>query len=313
MSLFLLEEVSKSTFAVEILLTIALLFLVGSMGGYCLEVLFRRIFTAKRWVNPGFMRGPWLPLYGFGLLLMFFLSYFLALAFHKVIPFYNPLGGLFGVEQACGPTVYDLIMIFSMTASMILLEFLAGLIFVKGFHVRLWDYSNMKGNIMGIICPLFSFFWFVIAVVYYYALNPFVYRLFWNMYEYIFGYATGATAAHFGLIFLLGIIYGVLLLDFITSADIFGKISKAARNSNVVAKFEKMKEEQKLQKKEFKEKMREQIPQLFKKPSALSDASEKTKQVITKLKSAVMIDPEKGSTSENYDENGRPVKETEDK
>ena len=59
--------------------------------------------------------------------------------------------------------------------------------------------------------------------------------------------------------------------------------------------------------------MREQIPQLFKKPSVLSDASKKTKQVITKLKSAVMIDPEKGSTAKNYDENGRPVKETEDK
>ena len=34
------------------------LFLVGCMAGYALEVLFRRFVTAKKWVNPGFMKGP---------------------------------------------------------------------------------------------------------------------------------------------------------------------------------------------------------------------------------------------------------------
>lgn len=35
---------------------------------------------------------------------------------------------------------------------MTLLELVAGLIFVKGFKVRLWDYTNDRGNFKGIIC-----------------------------------------------------------------------------------------------------------------------------------------------------------------
>ena len=56
---------------VQAILLYLFLFLTGAFLGYLLEVLFRRFFTAKKWVNPGFMRGPWLPLYGFGVVLMF--------------------------------------------------------------------------------------------------------------------------------------------------------------------------------------------------------------------------------------------------
>lgn len=40
-----------------------------------------------------------------------------------------------------------------------LLEYITGLIFVKGMKIRLWDYSRRWGNIQGIICPLFSLLW----------------------------------------------------------------------------------------------------------------------------------------------------------
>ena len=42
-------------------------FIIGSFLGYIAEVLFRRFVSMKRWINPGFLRGPCLPLYGFGL------------------------------------------------------------------------------------------------------------------------------------------------------------------------------------------------------------------------------------------------------
>lgn len=309
MNLLLIEEVSASVFATELFIMIALLFLLGSCSGYLLEVLFRRFFSAKRWVNPGFMKGPYLPLYGFGLVLMFFISYSIIRFFSNDIVFYNPLGGLFNREEVSGPTIYDLVVILLMAISMILLEFIAGLIFVKGFHVRLWDYSNMKGNIMGIICPLFSLIWFAISVIYYYALNPFVYKLFWKMFKYIFGYEEGAVAAHFGLIFLLGIAYGVMLIDFITSIDVFKKISSAAKNSNVVAMFEKIRDEQKKQRKEFKERMKENIPQIFKDNKVIDEVNKKKEEAINKLKEVVLVDPSKTSTKENYDESGRPIKE----
>ncbi len=42
MNFLLIEEVSASTFATELFIMIALLFLLGSCSGYLLEVLFRR-------------------------------------------------------------------------------------------------------------------------------------------------------------------------------------------------------------------------------------------------------------------------------
>ena len=47
----------------NLFLTLAFLFLIGSVLGWGLEVIFRRFFSAHRWVNPGFLVGPYLPLY----------------------------------------------------------------------------------------------------------------------------------------------------------------------------------------------------------------------------------------------------------
>ena len=44
------------------------IFFIGSLSGWTLELFFRRFVSQKRWVNPGFLNGPYLPLYGFGLL-----------------------------------------------------------------------------------------------------------------------------------------------------------------------------------------------------------------------------------------------------
>jgi len=43
----------------SIFLILAFLFTVGSFLGWCLEIVFRRI-TSKKFVNPGFLSGPWL-------------------------------------------------------------------------------------------------------------------------------------------------------------------------------------------------------------------------------------------------------------
>ena len=49
------------------LVIISTLFVLGSLAGYVLEVFYRRFFSAKKWINPGFCTGPYLPIYGFGL------------------------------------------------------------------------------------------------------------------------------------------------------------------------------------------------------------------------------------------------------
>ena len=59
-----------------------------------------------------------------------------------------------------------------MAIAMTVVEYIAGRIFIIGMNIKLWDYSDEWGNIQGIICPLFSFFWGVIAALYYFFLHP---------------------------------------------------------------------------------------------------------------------------------------------
>ena len=62
----------------SVFLKLAYLFFIGSVCGWCLEVLFRRFFSRanpeRKWINPGFCTGPYLPLYGFGLCLLYLIA-----------------------------------------------------------------------------------------------------------------------------------------------------------------------------------------------------------------------------------------------
>lgn len=136
------------------LITIATLFVIGSLSGYILELFYRRFVSQKRWVNPGFMVGPYIPLYGFGTVILYGVSN-ISLSFLNV-PKY----------------VEVIIIVVTIGILMTLIELIAGLIFIKGMHIKLWDYSDRWGNFKGIICPLFSLIWFVLGIGYFYLLNP---------------------------------------------------------------------------------------------------------------------------------------------
>lgn len=295
---------------VQAFLLYLFLFLTGAALGYVLEVFFRRFFTAKKWVNPGFMRGPWLPLYGFGVVIMFTVV-ILLLYYLPSWPFYNPYGFYDFLGEARGPSAADLLPIAIMGLSMIALEFVAGLIFVKGFKIKLWDYTNMRGNIMGIICPQFNLIWFALAIAFYYGLNPFVYKLAQEAYAYMFG--AGGNPAHFGFIFILGLIYGVMLIDFILSAGVFTRVSKWARKSGLSARYDDMRLKYKEGVAQARLRLQEAIPSPVK--IAIENGIEKLKEAEAKPKKAanwfsklIFIDPNKQKTTAgNYDEKGRPV------
>lgn len=134
------------------LVIISTLFVIGSLLGWIIELFFRRLVSQKKWVNPGFLTGPYLPIYGFGVVVLYAVSNI-------------PLG----IELKAVDIIVRIIIIgFGMT----FIEFIAGLIFIKGLKIKLWDYSDRKGNIMGIICPLFSLVWLVVGSLYYFLLNP---------------------------------------------------------------------------------------------------------------------------------------------
>ncbi len=189
-----------------ILIKLVQIFFFGAMCGWVMELFFRR-FAHKKWVNPGFLAGPWLPLYGLGLLGLYGMSS-IDLSFIQNI----------FLQKVC--------LIAVITLLMTLLEYVTGIIFIKGLKVKLWDYSDRKGNIQGIICPLFSLIWGVIGAVYNLLLHPYVSV----MAEFV--------AVHTEFYFILGILSGIFILDNFYSFRVVAKIKKWATENDIVVKYE---------------------------------------------------------------------------
>jgi len=193
----------------KILVTIATLFVIGSVTGYIIELFFRRFVSQKRWVNPGFMVGPYIPLYGFGTVILY--------GFSNI-----DLSG-FGVPE----WLNILIVILSIGVSLTLIELIGGLIFIKGFKMKLWDYSNQWGNFKGLICPLFSAIWLVVGVGYYFLLNPILVQALYFIYDYPL------------YVFFVGTVVGMMIVDFCYSLHVGFLIKKYAGVASV--KFDEFK------------------------------------------------------------------------
>ena len=43
-------------------------------------------------------------------------------------------------------------------------EFAVGMVVNRWLHLSVWDYGDMAGNVLGQICPLYSFLWFLLCV-----------------------------------------------------------------------------------------------------------------------------------------------------
>lgn len=100
--------------------------------GWCFESAFVSI-KSKHPVNRGFMRGPFLPLYGSGAIMMLVVS----------MPFQDNLW-LTYIAGCVGATV---------------LEYVTGVTMEALFKVRYWDYSEQKFNFQGQICLSSSLAW----------------------------------------------------------------------------------------------------------------------------------------------------------
>ena len=141
-------------------LTLAYLFFIGSVLGWCLELVFRKFFSSAnpehKWINPGFCVGPYVPLYGFGLCILYLLAH---------------LGQVTGMDSTAGGKA---LMFLCMAVSMTAIEYIAGILLLKLMKLRLWDYSQLWGNIQGLICPLFSAIWAFMGAVYYFFVHPYI-------------------------------------------------------------------------------------------------------------------------------------------
>ena len=181
------------------------------MGGWVIELLFRRFFSSHKWINPGFLTGPYLPLYGFGLCAMYFLC--------------NLDFSFVGAKN-----LQIIVMLIVVMLAMTIIEYIAGLIFIKGLRIKLWDYSRRWGNIQGIICPLFTLLWGAVGAGYYFLMNPWVI----SSLDWLFN--------NLAYSFFVGVFYGVIVIDFAHSLGLATKLRKFASEHQAIIGYENLKE-----------------------------------------------------------------------
>lgn len=170
-----------------------MVFAIGCSAGWLLELIFRRFWSGNnaehRWVNPGYLRGPWLPVYGLGLLCLYLLS---------------DLASFFAVRGLFS----SILLVFAMAAAATAVEYISGVFSKKVLHANLWDYSGEWGNLDGIICPRFSFFWLIICSAYFFLLHR-------PLSAFISAYAIFPAT-----VLLIGLYLGLFFSDVITTSNL---------------------------------------------------------------------------------------------
>lgn len=120
-------------------------FFIYSILGYFCEVVYCS-FPARRFVNRGFLYGPYVPVYGFGAIAM--------VVFSETIT-RNPLAVFLSAMVVTS-----------------LIEYFTGTLLEKLFGVKLWDYSHRRCNIAGRVCMLNSTLFGVLAVLVVFFIHP---------------------------------------------------------------------------------------------------------------------------------------------
>ena len=125
------------------------IFIVYAVIGWCSEVAYAALDTGK-FVNRGFLNGPYCPIYGFGISLAVFLPEI------QNSLFFLFLGGV-------------------IIAGFI--EYTSGKLLERIFGRKWWDYSDKPYNIKGYICLKFSLFWGFACTFIVLILHPIIYGI----------------------------------------------------------------------------------------------------------------------------------------
>lgn len=129
--------------------TLIMLFFIYSFLGWLIEVLFCYIKNRK-FINRGFLYGPYLPIYGFGGIFVCIIDMFI----------HNPFLLFIISFFICG-----------------LLEYSTSLAMEKIFNKRWWDYANKEFNLEGRICLEYLFVFGIMSLITIYYLNPFFLKI----------------------------------------------------------------------------------------------------------------------------------------
>ncbi len=147
-----------------------LVFTAYSFLGWLTESLFCSIPTGK-FINRGFLNGPFCPVYGLGGIL--------------VITILSPFKDNIAVLYFSGVIITSL------------LEYITGFALEKIFHTKYWDYSNNKYNIQGRVCLENSLLFGVMSVIGILYIHPSLMRLFNLIPKYVLPFISLAFLIYF--------------------------------------------------------------------------------------------------------------------
>lgn len=114
--------------------------------GYLLESCYVSILE-KKWISSGLLKGPFIPLYGFGSLILIFLYPYLKDSY--LLSFF--IGGI----------------------AMTIVEYIASLYIEKCFHTHCWNYSKHYLHFQGRICFLYFMIWCFLSMLFIQYIHPF--------------------------------------------------------------------------------------------------------------------------------------------
>ncbi len=122
-------------------------FVVYSFAGWCLEVLYY-FKNERRFVNRGFLYGPFCPIYGFGVV--------------SLVTFFD------GYKD-------NIILLFLLASVFTtILEYFTGMFLEKTFKTKWWDYTDDPLNLHGRVCLPYSLLWGVGELLIIYIIHPIV-------------------------------------------------------------------------------------------------------------------------------------------
>ena len=115
-----------------------LIFYLYCFLGWCFESTVVSV-QQRRFVNRGFLRGPMLPIYGFGATILL----------HVSLPLYGKPVALFMASMLAAT----------------LFEYVVGVVMEKLFRVKYWDYSTHRFQFQGRICLQSSLCWGFLGLI----------------------------------------------------------------------------------------------------------------------------------------------------
>lgn len=117
-------------------------FIVYGFFGWIIESGYKTIGQRRGFINSGFLKGPLIPIYGFGAVIMIVLERLFSAPLSLLSP-----GFRLAIE------------IFSFTVVCTVFEYCIGFFYETVFKIKLWDYSKKPFNFKGRVCLKNTLLW----------------------------------------------------------------------------------------------------------------------------------------------------------